>query len=163
MRICSHVSKRFIMEKFIFVHWFVQVNRQKTTVNKKITYFLKNYVASLFTIFEKVLAICKFFFTAPCLDVRFWDLLYFIVWSSIHSIVIFRSSHPKVFLWKGVLKICSKFTGEHTCRSAISIKFLCNFIEIALRHGCSPVNLLHIFRTPFPRNTSGRLLLPKLF
>ena len=34
-----------------------------------------------------------------------------------------------------------------------------NFIEIALRHGCSPVNLLHIFRTLFPRNTSGRLLL----
>ena len=24
----------------------------------------------------------------------------------------------------------------------------CNFIEIALKHGCSPVNLLHIFRTP---------------
>ena len=34
-----------------------------------------------------------------------------------------------------------------------------NFIEITLRHGCSPINLLHIFRTPFPRNTSGRLLL----
>ena len=34
-----------------------------------------------------------------------------------------------------------------------------NFIEIALRHGCSPVNLLHIFRTPFPRNTSGWMLL----
>ena len=34
-----------------------------------------------------------------------------------------------------------------------------NFIEIALRHGCSPVNLLHIFRTPFPKNTSGGLLL----
>ena len=43
------------------VHWFVQVNRQKTTVKKKITYFLKNYVASLLTSFEKVLAICKFF------------------------------------------------------------------------------------------------------
>ena len=26
-------------------------------------------------------------------------------------------------------------------------------------YGCSPVNLLHIFRTPFPKNTSGRLLL----
>ena len=38
-------------------------------------------------------------------------------------------------------------------------KVLCNFIKIALRHGCSPVNLLHIFRTPFPKNTSGRLLL----
>ena len=34
----------------------------------------------------------------------------------------------------------------------------CGF-EIALRHGCSPVNLLHIFRTPFLKNTSGRLLL----
>ena len=34
-----------------------------------------------------------------------------------------------------------------------------NFIEIAFRHGCSPINLLHIFRTPFPKNTSGWLLL----
>ena len=32
---------------------------------------------------------------------------------------------------------------------------LCNFIEITLWHGCSPVNLLHIFRTPFLKNTSG--------
>ena len=65
-----------------------------------------------------------------------------------------RSSHPEVFLEKGVLKICSKFTGEHPCQSAISIN-----IDIALRHGCSPVNLLHIFRTTFLKNTSGRLLL----
>ena len=49
----------------------------------------------------------------------------------------------------GVLKICSKFTGEHACRSVISIKPLCNFIEIALLHSCSPVNLTHIFRTVF--------------
>ena len=59
-----------------------------------------------------------------------------------------RSSHPGVFLKKGVLKICSKAMQS-------------NFIEIALRHGCSPVNLLHIFRTPVPRNTSGWLLLKK--
>ena len=32
---------------------------------------------------------------------------------------------------------------------------LCNFIETALRHGCSPINLLHIFRTSFTKNTSG--------
>ena len=37
----------------------------------------------------------------------------------------------------------------------------CDF-KIALRHGCSPVNLLHIFRTPFPKNTSGRLILKDL-
>ena len=36
----------------------------------------------------------------------------------------YRSSPPEVFLGKGVLKICSTFTGEHTCRSAISIKLL---------------------------------------
>ena len=37
--------------------------------------------------------------------------------------------------------------------------FLRNLIEITLRHGCSPANLLHIFRTPFSRNTSEWLLL----
>ena len=31
-------------------------------------------------------------------------------------------------------------------------------IEIALRHGCSPVNLLHIFRASFPKNIYKRLL-----
>ena len=70
-----------------------------------------------------------------------------------------RSSRSEVFLGKGVLKICSKFTGEHPCRSVISIKLQSNFIEMTLRHGCSLVNLLHIFRTPFPRNTSRWLLL----
>ena len=39
------------------------------------------------------------------------------------------------------------------------IKLFCNFFEIPLRHGCSPVNLQHIFRIPFPKNTSGPLLL----
>ena len=58
-----------------------------------------------------------------------------------------------------VLKICSKFTGENPCRSVISTKLLCNFIEITLRHGCSPLTLLHIFRTPFSKNTTGWLLL----
>ena len=42
----------------------------------------------------------------------------------------------EVFLRKGVLKMCSKFTGKYPRRSAISIKLKSNFIEIALRHGC---------------------------
>ena len=37
-----------------------------------------------------------------------------------------------------------------------------SFIEIAFSHWCSPVNLLHIFRILFPKNTSGRLLLHDL-
>ena len=38
-------------------------------------------------------------------------------------------------------------------------KVATNFIETTLRHGHSPVNLPHIFRTPFYKNTSGGLLL----
>ena len=64
-----------------------------------------------------------------------------------------KSIHLEVFLGKGVVKICSKFTGQHPCQSTISID------EIALRHGCSPVNLLHTFETSFLKNTSGWLLL----
>ena len=51
-----------------------------------------------------------------------------------------RSSPPKMFLIKGVLKIYSKITVEHPYRSSISIKLHCNFTGIALQHGCSPVN-----------------------
>ena len=68
-----------------------------------------------------------------------------------------------MFVRKGVLQICSKFTGEHPYQSVISIELLSSFIEIALWHGCSRVNLLHIFRTPFLKNTSGWLLLNAAF
>ena len=34
-------------------------------------------------------------------------------------------------------------------------------LHFALQHGPSPVNLLHIFRIPFPKNTSGQLPLHK--
>ena len=71
----------------------------------------------------------------------------------------FRSSHPEVFLVKSVLEKCNKFTGEHPCQSVILIKLQSNFTEIALLHGCSPVNLLYILRTPFLKNTFGWLLL----
>ena len=49
---------------------------------------------------------------------------------------ICRSNLSEVFLRKGVLEIYRKFTGEHPYRSVISV----------LRHECSPVNLLHIFK-----------------
>ena len=70
-----------------------------------------------------------------------------------------KSSHPEVFLRKGFLKTCSNVLGERPCRSVISIKLLRNLIEITFQHGCSPVNLMYIFRTPFLKNTTGRQLL----
>ena len=36
------------------------------------------------------------------------------------------------------------------------------FIEITLRHGCSPVNLMHFFGTLFYKNTSGGLLVENI-
>ena len=44
-----------------------------------------------------------------------------------------ESSPPLVFLGKGALKIWSKFTREHSYRSAILVKLQSNFIQIALQ------------------------------
>ena len=55
-------------------------------------------------------------------------------------------------------KMCSEITQQIYKRTPI---LLCNFIENKLRYGCSRVNLLDIFRTPFYKNTSGGLLLYK--
>ena len=38
---------------------------------------------------------------------------------------------------KGVLKISTKFTGEHPCWSVISVELQSSFNKIKLRHGCS--------------------------
>ena len=58
---------------------------------------------------------------------------------------------PEVLLGKDALKSCGNFTGVHPCRSAISIKLQSVFSW----NGCSPVNLWHIIRTPFPKKLKG--------
>ena len=90
------------------------------------------------------------------------------------------SRRPEVFLGKGVLKICSKFTGEHPCRSAISIKLLkqgiSNFIfdTKAIQQGvtnnylmswcfCNKLLLLSITRSNFATSsTIVKLFLSKM-
>ena len=59
MGIYSHLLKKFLMEKFIFVHLFVQVNREKTTLKKKITDFLNLFLYSQFL--KKSLQFANFF------------------------------------------------------------------------------------------------------
>ena len=75
--------------------------------------------------------------------------LYIYFEKRVRAINIGQKQFPGVPLHKVVLKICSKFPGEHPY----------NFTEITLRHGRSPVNLLHVFRTPFPKNAFDGLLL----
>ena len=50
-----------------------------------------------------------------------WTKSYFLPLFKI-NLSIHRSSPPHVLLEKDVLKICSKFTGEQKCRSAMSVK-----------------------------------------
>ena len=40
------------------------------------------------------------------------------------ALKMYRSNPPEMFLWKGVLKLCSKFTRKHPYQSVISIKLL---------------------------------------
>ena len=64
----------------------------------------------------------------------------------------FLAAAPQWCSWeRDILKICSKFTGEHPCQSMISIKLLCNFIEITFQDGFSLVDLLHISEHLFIR------------
>ena len=102
----------------------------------------------------------KFKLTKCMIDLWISDNINFSSWKPSHQSfslcqVFFRSIRPEAFLGTGVLKICSKFTGEHPCRSVIAIATL---LKSHFAMGV-PVNLQHIFRGSFPRNTSGWLLL----
>ena len=65
----------------------------------------------------------------------------------------FRSSHPEVFLEKKVF-----WTYAANLQENIHPKQL-YWNHTSAWHGCSPLNLLHIFRKPFLKNSSGGLLL----
>ena len=71
-----------------------------------------------------------------------------------YQYVICRSSPPEVFR-----KRLSENMQQIYMRTPMpKCDLLCSFIETALWHGCFPVNLQQIFRTPFPKNTFGGLL-----
>ena len=53
------------------------------------------------------------------------------------SVYISEEVPKKCFYKKAFLKTYSKFTGEHSCQSVVSINLQSKFIEITLRHGCS--------------------------
>ena len=58
-----------------------------------------------------------------------------------------RSSHPYMFLGKGVLKICSTFTGQHPCLSAISIKLLKICSKFTGEHQCRSAIAIKLLAT----------------
>ena len=69
--------------------------------------------------------------------------------------------------FRGVLrKMCSENMQQIYRRKSVPKsdfnKVAMEFFEITLQHKCSPVSLLYIFRAPFPKNTSGGVLLSLL-
>ena len=84
----------------------------------------------------------------PCIAVFLW--------------IICRSSHRRCSLRKGVLRNFVKFTGKHLCQSLLFNKVAglrpATSLKKKLWHMCFPINFAKFLRTPFLRNTSGRLL-----
>ena len=66
-----------------------------------------------------------------------------------------RRSHWRCSLRKGTLRNFAKLIGKHLCR----ISFLLTLLKKKLWHRCFPVSFAKFLRTPYLRNTSGRLLL----
>ena len=115
---------------------------------------------------------CKFaaYIRAPFLKNIFGWLLQIIIYSSrqkhlipqilncllvfSYAYIILRSNPLAVLLGRGFLLISTNL--QNTKPKCDFNKFA---LQITFRHGCSPVNLLHIFKTPFPKNTFGGLQL----
>ena len=67
--------------------------------------------------------------------------------------LFFRSSLPKVFCKKGVLRNFAKFTGKHLCQGLFFDKVAglrpAILLKMRLWHRCFPVNFVKFLRTLF--------------
>ena len=77
-------------------------------------------------------------------------------WNKKHFFINFKGLSMKQT--KQIFWGCSQNIHQ-VYRRTLRRTLFCNFIESKLRHGRSPANLLHNFRTNFPKNISGGLLL----
>ena len=77
--------------------------------------------------------------------------------------MIYRSSHQRCSMKKGVVRNFAKFTGKHLCQSLLFNKVAglrpATLLKKRLWHRCFSVNFAKFLTTPFLQNTSGRLLL----
>ena len=118
----------------------------------KVDYFVTRN-ASIYLIYvnsENTRTICEI---RPKLTVKTPDRCFYVALNHLRPVF-----HP-IQILSGVL--LKKLSQKHPSRGVLrcSENMLCNFTETTLRHGCSPVNLLRIFRTTFSKNASRRLLL----
>ena len=76
---------------------------------------------------------------------------------SVHQPVNYYCIRKLMLPWCCLQKHSSRSVLNKRCFEKMQQNY--NFIEIILWHWCSPVNLLHIFTTSFPKDTSGWPLL----
>ena len=74
------------------MHWFAEVNRQKTTVNKKITWKI---LFILYSIFRKGLCNLQIFYRSVFRSKVLRPFVFFFVWSSVHINGIFFIARRK--------------------------------------------------------------------
>ena len=77
--------------------------------------------------------------------------------------MLFRSSHQRCSIKKGVCRNFTKFAEKHLCQSLFFNKVAglrpAILLKKRLCHRCYPLDFVEFLRIPFLQNTSGRLLL----
>ena len=69
---------------------------------------------------------------------------------------LFRSSHRRCSVKRGIFKNFANFTGKQLCWSLLQA---CNFIKNKLQHWCFPVKFAKFLRTSILKNICKRLIL----
>ena len=104
-----------ILEYFIKNHayqslqCFLYITKSRT-VRLPMLYYLKKFHRNCSITWKK--------FHRNCFDVALFPKFYLYL-NTCHQwwiVKFLEAAHPEVFLGKSVLKICSRFTGEHPCR-----------------------------------------------
>ena len=94
---------------------------------------------------------------------RIYNVICIIYTIHVYIYYIYIYIPPEIFSKKYTLQTRSKPTGEQPCRSVISTKPFCNFIDITSRHGCPPPPprkfTTQSQNTILQESTSGGLLL----
>ena len=96
-------------------------------------------------------------------SIRKLDKLFSESQEALLSVFHHQKQPPEVLCKKRCSEKFRKFTGKHLCKSLFFNKVAClkpaTLLKRRLWHRCFPVNFAKFLRTPFLKNTSGRLLL----
>ena len=135
------IRVRYISITSVFIYLFLQSC-------DNLYYILKHFV-DIYKFFIHVLSIK----VKSILQARVTKTRQLVVRKNVSSLIFYGQTGQKQSS-RGVLKNrcyenMQQIYRGHSCRSVISIKLLCNFIEITFWYGCSPINFAAYFQNTF--------------